>query len=861
MVALQRLLGEATQLHRQGRLPEAEPLYLQILRQDPDQFEAMHRLGVLRGQQGRYREALDLIGAALAVRSDAAEARQNYGLILHKMMRHDEALAVFDQLLAVRPDAFEALGNRGNVLCALGRHRDALASYDRALAIRPNYPEALNNRGNALCVLGKYEEALASYSRALAYRPGDAEALHNRGNALRALKRYEEALASFDRALAAKPDFADALSDRGGVLQELGRHDEALACYDQALVVQPEHADAVLSFAAILIARGEAGRALNAVIRALEIDETAECKTLFVECVKDLEPAEDVGELKRLVLRALLEPWARPSTVSAVCARLIKLDGGIRESVARAASAWPRLLPARELLGPCGLERIAGDGLLLCLLVTTPVTDIELERFLTAVRGSMLDAAEGATASDAVDAAVLSFCCALARQCFINDYVFACTDAEFERSRRLRDEMVTALAAGTPVPVLWPAAVAAYLPLGELPGAETLLAGDWPDVLTGLLVQQVEVPRNVRDCAASILRLTAIADSASLEVRQQYEENPYPRWVTMAPAGRPTTVGKYLQGLFPFTPIDGPDESRGVDILVAGCGTGQHSIATAQRYAGGRVLAIDLSLASLCYAKYRTGDFGVDNVEYAQADILELGATDRMFDLIEASGVLHHLADPWLGWRTLLSRLRPNGVMKVGLYSELARRDIVAARTFIAQRGYLPTAADIRRCRQELMSFADGTPLKNVATGDFFTISGCRDLLFHAQEHRFTLPDIGAFLAQNDLTLLGLDIGGRTQLQYRTRFPGDRSMTDLGHWHVFERENPATFHGMYQFWISKKDAAGLSRSLMVGSSASAREAGDGPWRDRGHSGPAHSAHLPMFCGIADCMEILACDDL
>ena len=577
---------------------------------NPDQFEAMHLLGVLRGQQGRYREALDLIGAALTVRSDAAEARQNYGLILHKMTRHQEALAVFDQLLAVRPDAFEALGNRGNVLCALGRHCDALVSYDRALAIRPNYPEALNNRGNALCVLGRYEEALASYSRALAYRPGDAETLHNRGNALRALKRYEEALASFDRALAASPDFADALSDRGGLLQELGRHDEALACYETALAAKPDHADAILGFAAILIARGQAGGALNMVIRALEIDETIECKTLFVECVKDLEPAGDVGELKRLVLRAMLEPWTRPSTLSAVCARLIKIEGGIRESMARAACAWPKLLPAGELLGPRGLERISGDRLLECLLVTTPVTDIELERFLTAVRCSMLDAAEAAVASAAVDAAVLSFCCALARQCFINDYVFACADAELERARRLGDKMVTALAAGAPLSALWPAAVAAYFPLGELPGAQTLRAGDWPDAVTGLLVQQVEEPRRVRECAAFIPRLTAIADGASFEVRRQYEENPYPRWVTMGPPGRRTTVGTYLQGLFPLAPIDGLDESRGVDILVAGCGTGQHSIGTAQQYLGSRVLAIDLSLASLCYAKFKTDGFG-----------------------------------------------------------------------------------------------------------------------------------------------------------------------------------------------------------------------------------------------------------
>ena len=60
------------------------------------------------------------------------------------------------------------------------------------------------------------------------------------------------------------------------------------------------------------------------------------------------------------------------------------------------------------------------------------------------------------------------------------------------------------------------------------------------------------------------------------------------------------------------------------------------------------------------------------------------------FDFIEASGVLHHLADPWEGWRVLLSLLRPGGTMQVGLYSELARRNIVAARALIAERGYRP---------------------------------------------------------------------------------------------------------------------------------------------------------------------------
>ena len=41
-------------------------------------------------------------------------------------------------------------------------------------------------------------------------------------------------------------------------------------------------------------------------------------------------------------------------------------------------------------------------------------------------------------------------------------------------------------------------------------------------------------------------------------------------------------------------------------ILVAGCGTGQHSIGTASRFSSCHVTAVDLSLASLAYAQRKT---------------------------------------------------------------------------------------------------------------------------------------------------------------------------------------------------------------------------------------------------------------
>jgi hypothetical protein len=138
--------------------------------------------------------------------------------------------------------------------------------------------------------------------------------------------------------------------------------------------------------------------------------------------------------------------------------------------------------------------------------------------------------------------------------------------------------------------------------------------------------------------------------------------------------------------------------------------------------------------------------------------------------------------------------------MHVGLYSELARLDVVAARQLIAERGYSPVVEDIRRCREELLH----SPLRSLARAtDFFSTSECRDLLFHVQEHRFTIPQIASFLSEQNLRFIGFELDPRVVRRCAERFPGDRSMITLDRWHVFEQENPDTFAGMYQFWLQK----------------------------------------------------------
>lgn len=265
------LLTQAVALHQNGQTAEAEALYRRILQIEPDHFDALHLLGLLKHQQNRQAEALELISSALRANPNVAEAFSNYGVVLSRLERHREAVASYDEAIALKPDYADALNNRGNALQDLKRYEEALESYRRAIAFRPDYAEAISNRGNALKALGRHEEALASYERALALKPKHAEALNSRGVVLKELKRQKEALDSYDRALALRPTYVEALNNRGNVLRELKRHEEALASFEKALALKPDYAEALNNRGNVLKALDRRDEALASYDRALAI--------------------------------------------------------------------------------------------------------------------------------------------------------------------------------------------------------------------------------------------------------------------------------------------------------------------------------------------------------------------------------------------------------------------------------------------------------------------------------------------------------------------------------------------------------------------------------------------------------------
>ena len=242
---MQAVLERAFALHQSGRLAEAEPLYLDVLRAAPGEFTAQLLLGILRSQQGRNAEALELLTAALAIHPDSDLALLNYGNVLAAMERASEALASYDRAIALYPHHADLRNARGLLLASLRHFQEALADLDAAIAINPQLAQAWHNRGNALQGLGRLDDALASYDRALALNPGHVLSHNACAHVLRRLGRLDEALAASDRALVLDGADAQGWNDRGNILQDMNRHEDAIQAYDRALVLRPGYLEAL----------------------------------------------------------------------------------------------------------------------------------------------------------------------------------------------------------------------------------------------------------------------------------------------------------------------------------------------------------------------------------------------------------------------------------------------------------------------------------------------------------------------------------------------------------------------------------------------------------------------------------------
>lgn len=728
--------------HQQGRMTEARDLYLQTLKLKGDHADAHHLLGLLLEESGQRLEALEHLGRSVDLAPGSEVAQTNYAVVLAAAGQEPMARAHLRQSLKLNPEYAPAHFNLGRLNEQDGDTDAAVLHYRQAVMADPDHAPARNNLAGLLSSRGQVDEALEHYTRAIGTADNPAE-IH---------------------------------SNLGDLLRRLGRADDAIGHYLHALRIDPE-----------MIA----------------------CRHQFVSTLEYVsDPGARDGLLEEAE-RCFRVEGINKQDLGVFLLGVIASDPALKDLLEAICTADDAALRAGWLAGRW--DALWNDAWISHLLEHTYLSYPVLETCFTRLRELILADVLGGGRQAEDDEGAFVFLCRLARHGFNGEWIFRVSDDERGQIDRLASQLIAlagegelASRAGQARLALW----GSYASLAASPVADALRASPtqgWHPLLRELIRLDV-VNRDLESVIADDLSsISPIRHPIHRDVQQMYEENPFPRWISLSRHARPRTPARALHHLFPHAVLDARLD-RPAEILVAGCGTGQHALQVASRFRHTNVLAVDLSRRSLAYGvRQSRGLPGVDHIRFLHGDLMELGGGERRFDVIESIGVLHHTSDWRQGWRVLAGLLNEGGAMKIGLYSETARTSIAKIREIIAQRGLTGSIDDMRALRVDILEDPAFDDVRDVIRyGDFYNASTCRDLLFHVQEERVTIPQIREMLDELGLTFIGWELADLgTVDDYRRAHPEDPAMTDLDAWHAFEQTHPRAFEQCYQLWCVK----------------------------------------------------------
>lgn len=693
----------------------------------------------------------------------------------------------------------------GVVAFQLGRVEQSLELLRKALSLDPKYIDAHNALGTIFLELRRFEDAAEAYEQVVALVPDAFDALVNLGSIQAELGAHEKGAALLERALAIDNSRSDLNNNLGVIYQGLGEFGSAEKYLSAAAAGEPNNFDYRYNLAKNLYSLGNYAGAISEYRAAVDLDGTVlTAWQELVDCLSIAQVSSIDDRLQSDLLACCALEGIDVRGLTGHIAQFIRQDPATGEIVALANEYSAS---GKDQQNAQSIIRRLSDPLITKFLRRSPIQDVKVERILTALRKIFLISARENRLSDLLDGSGEELLYALAHYCYFTEYVFWNSDDERSLVEEVVGRIAGELQSGRDLDPLAAVVTACYIPLLNA-GFQMELANIQPDeygeAFGRLYRQQVLEPRLERELSQEIPSLSNIEDDISNLVRSQYEENPYPRWQNM-PLWETSSFSNVMLKLHPHLSDRNIHWASKPAYLVAGCGTGRLPISIAKCMSNVDILAVDLSLNSLAYAARKSREMKIPNIRFTQADILDLEGLDKLFDVIDCSGVLHHMRDPIEGWECLADRLAPGGFMRIGLYSELARRYMVQGQDFAREQGYEPTADGIRRCRRDVIALGNEDPIKNVIEyPDFYTLSDCRDMLFHVQEHRFTIPKISEAIDRLGLELVGFDFPDPAVIaRYKSAFPDDPSATSLDNWHDYEVENPDLFFGMYNFWLRK----------------------------------------------------------
>ena len=232
--------SDATKHLQNGKISEAKDICIDILKTEPNNYNALYLLGVIAFQTKNYSKSVEIIAKAIEINPNNSEYYNFKGIALVHLNKFEEAIQSWSKAIEVDPNNVDAYNNRGNALIKLKKNDLALKDFEMAIKIKPNFAQAYNNRGVILKDLKRLSLALESTNKAIEINPKYADAYNLKGVILRELKQIEESIKNYNKALELNPNFANAHVNLGNILLNENKQIElALESFSKALKINP----------------------------------------------------------------------------------------------------------------------------------------------------------------------------------------------------------------------------------------------------------------------------------------------------------------------------------------------------------------------------------------------------------------------------------------------------------------------------------------------------------------------------------------------------------------------------------------------------------------------------------------------
>ena len=739
--------------------------------------------------------------------------------------------------IAIKPTFAEAHYNLGNALRKQGKLDKAVTSYQKAIAIKPNYAEAHSNFGNTLQAQGKLDKAITCYQKAISIIPAFAEAHSNLGNALQAQGKLDEAVVSYQKAITTNPDFVEAYTNLGVVLKRQGKSKESFTSFRKAVQIHPGFPEALSKLGDSLTKNALSDEVIipySMISNANQESTKAAYSPEFAPHSSNRSLSTNSSYCHEAVIQEFAKKRSGDSGDDNL--RIVLFQPPIWKIQSPGAPPFP----SSEGGHPTKIrDYIDGDSVVTTYgLLSIAAQMLKSERKVLVCNISNFTWHNVEKLIRHIDADLIGI------TCMTYNLRGVCALTALIKKVHPNSHIVV----GGSHPTALPAET-----LQHYPAIDTVVTGEGEATFLEI-VQHLESNKPIQNIAGTAWRdadnqvhfgpvrerienldeLTSPHDYFAMQILITSRGCPFrctfcgseSQWGSKLKMNSEEYILQELENMVikkgikflmikddTFTAVRRKTLSLCHKILernlnfVWSCDTGQQPIETSSRFINAQLVAVDLSLSSLAYAIRKTRELELTNIDYIHGDIFDLAKIRKKFDIIECRGVLHHLADPLSGWKILVDLLRPNGVMKIGLYSKIARSGIRKIRDMIEKRGYNPTPHGIRECRQYIMSRPsdeDKEIYDAIYSQDFYSISECRDLIFHAQESQFTLLEINSALNDLGLKFLGFDVLDTSVIsKFSALNPEKSSIISLPKWHEFEEKNPKTFAQLYEFWVQK----------------------------------------------------------